>query len=256
MEVFRKIVLGWIMAFGMLVPAHAEEVPLIAAAANLQFALKDIQAKFEKQTGHKVKIVFGSSGNLTTQIRQGAPFQMFMSADEKSVALIAAAGLTRDEGLVYAQGQLCLFVPRQARIKADGRLEGLREALNQGQVERFAIANPEHAPYGQAAKEALQHAGVWEFINKRLVYGENISQAAQFATTPGTSGGLIAYSLVLSPYMQSQGRYALIPGNFHQPLKQRMALIKHAGPTATAFYDFVQSSAAQNILQQYGFALP
>lgn len=201
------VLLAALLAWCGMTSAHsAEPVPLVAAASDLQFALREAAQAFHARTGQTVKIVYGSSGNLAAQIREGAPFQMLLAADEKYVEVLAQANLTRDGGKLYARGRLALFVPRHSTMAADGNLQGLRAALLQGRVERFAIANPEHAPYGRAAREALQHAQLWQAIEKRLVIGENVVQAAQFAGTPGTSGGLIAYSLALSPAMRQAGR--------------------------------------------------
>jgi molybdate transport system substrate-binding protein len=128
--------------------------------------------------------------------------------------------------------------------------------LADGRVKKFAIANPAHAPYGRRAEEALLHLGLWEEIKDRLVLGENVSQATQFATSGATQGGIIAYSLALSPDVSKLGTYTLIPDNWHEPLRQRMVLIKGAGETAQAFYAFMQGASARAIMRRYGFALP
>jgi len=234
----------------------ADDVPLIAAASDLQTALREVAQAFQSDTGGKVEIVFGSSGNMAAQIRQGAPFQMFLSADEKYVLDLAKAGLTRDEGQLYALGRIALFVPNHSLLKADEQLAGLRTALENSQVERFAIANPAHAPYGRAAREALQKARLWEPLQSRLILGENVSQAAQFATSANASGGIVAYSLALTPAMTKAGRYALIRQDWHAPLRQRMVLTKKAGPGAEAFYTFLQQDKARAILTRNGFAMP
>ncbi|HSI96145.1 MAG: molybdate ABC transporter substrate-binding protein [Methylophilaceae bacterium] len=234
----------------------ADDVPLIAAASDLQTALREVAQAFQSDTGQKVEIVFGSSGNMAAQIRQGAPFQMFLSADEKYVLDLAKAGLTRDEGRLYALGRIVLFVPNHSSLKADEQLAGLRSALENSQVERFAIANPSHAPYGRAAREALQKARLWEPLQPKLILGENVSQAAQFATSANASGGIVAYSLALTPAMTKVGRYVLIRQDWHAPLRQRMVLTKKAGPGAEAFYSFLQQDKARAILARNGFAMP
>lgn len=236
--------------------ASAGDTPVVAAASDLQFALEKVADLFQQQTGKKIKLSFGSSGNFRHQIEHGAPFQMYMSADEEHVHALYRAGLTLDEGKLYAIGRLVIFVPHGSPLKADGSLRDLALALRDNRIKRFAIANPEHAPYGKRAEEALRHAGIWEPVRSRLVLGENVSQAAQFATSGSAEGGIIAFSLALSPNMAALGNYALIPAEWHNPLRQRMALLKNAGTTARAFYDFVQSLPARKILEQYGFALP
>jgi molybdate transport system substrate-binding protein len=234
----------------------AEELPTIAGAADLQFALTDVAKAFEAETGLEVKLAFGSSGNFARQIRQGAPFEMYLSADENYVLELNKDGFTRDDGALYAVGRIVIIVPHGSPLESDGTLENLRAALKDGRVQKFAIANPEHAPYGRRAEEALRHAGLWEAIEDRLVLGENVSQAAQFATSGSTQGGIIAYSLALSPKVSALGRFELIPAEWHEPLRQRMVLLENAGATAERFFAFLQEPAARAIMRQYGFVLP
>ncbi|MDP3860386.1 MAG: molybdate ABC transporter substrate-binding protein [Phaeovulum sp.] len=238
------------------VSAMAEDRPVIAAAADLKFALTEIAAAFAAETGTKVDLAFGSTGNFATQIREGAPYQMYMAADESYVAWLAAAGLTRDEGTLYAQGRIVMMVPHGSRLAADGSLETLRAALAAGNISHFAIANPEHAPYGRRAMEALRHQGIWEALGPFLVLGENVSQAAQFATSGDAEGGIIAYSLAMSEQVSRLGSYQLIPADWHAPLNQRMVLLKSAGPVAEAFYVYIGTPAAREIMKKYGFGLP
>ena len=236
--------------------AKAQDEPIIAAASDLQFALTEVATAFHGQTGKEVKLTFGSSGNFARQIQQGAPFEMFLSADEKFVRDLLVAGVAVDDGTLYAIGRIVIVVPNGSSLKADGTLGDLALALKDGRLTKFAIANPEHAPYGQRAEEALRHAGLWDEIKDRLVLGENVSQAAQFATAGGAEGGIVAYSLALSPEVSKLATYALIPNDWHEPLRQRMVLLKGAGETAHDFYEFVQSPAARDILKQFGFVLP
>lgn len=234
----------------------AADGPVVAAAADLQFALEDISRQFTSATGKSVKLAFGSSGNFVRQLEQGAPFQLFLSADEAFVFRLAKAGRTLDEGTPYATGRIGIFVPHGSPLKADGSLEDLRAALGDGRLRSFAMANPDHAPYGQRAEEALRKVGLWEAIQPRLVLGENVSQAAQFATSGSTQGGIIAYSLARSPRLTGMGAFALIPEAWHRPLAQRMVLMKGAGPTAKAFYEHLQRPEARAILRDHGFVLP
>ena len=236
--------------------ARAQPEPTVAAASDLKFAIEEVAARFERETGSKLKLVFGSSGNFTSQILQNAPFHLFMSADENFVFKLADAGKTLDRGKPYAIGRIGIMVPKGSPLKADGELNDLAAALKDGRLQKFAIANPEHAPYGARAKEALRHAGLWHAIQGRLVMGENISQAAQFATSGSTQGGIIAQSLALAPSVAKLGNFALIPEAWHQPLRQRMVLIKDAAPAARAFFDYLSTPAARNIMARYGFAMP
>lgn len=237
-------------------PVHSADVPNIAAASDLQFALQEAANDFTKQTGRAVKLSFGSSGNYRRQIAAGAPFELFLSADEAYVFALAKEGRTLDEGALYAMGRIVLFVPKSSAIKADAALKDLSVALGDGRLKKFAIANPEHAPYGRAAREALMHARLWDRIAPKLVLGENVSQAAQFATSGSTQGGIFAYSLAISPTISARGEFALIPTDWHQPLRQRMVLMKNAGETAQAFYRYLQSPAARDVFKRYGFTLP
>ena len=245
-----------VVSLAALSTAHAQTVPTVAAASDLKFAIEEVAARFEKDTGNKLKLVFGSSGNFTSQILQNAPFHLFMSADENFVYKLADAGKTVDRGRAYALGRIGIIVPAGSPLKADGELRDLAAALKDGRLQKFAIANPEHAPYGARAREALQHAGLWDAIQGKLVLGENISQTAQFATSGSTQGGIIAYSLALSPAVGKLGTFALIPESWHEPLKQRMVLIKDAPPAARAFYEYLSTPTAQEVMVRYGFAMP
>jgi len=218
--------------------------------------LVEVADAFKKETGQSVKLTFGSSGNFARQIRQNAPFQVFFSANENFVKDLAKDGFMRDAGELYAIGRIVLIVPKGSPLKADGKLADLQAALADGRVKKFAIANPEHAPYGARAEEALKTAGIWEAIKPKLVLGENVTQAAQFATSADTQGGIIAYSLALSPKVSALGSYELIPAEMHEPLRQGMGLTKNAGPTAVAFYEFAKSPSARKIFREFGFVLP
>ncbi|MPY90828.1 MAG: molybdate ABC transporter substrate-binding protein [Luteitalea sp.] len=234
----------------------AQQPPGIAAAANLKFALEEVAQQFGAQHGERVNLIFGSSGNLTRQIIDGAPFELFLSADEEFVNKLADAGLTRDRGVLYAVGRLVVFAPAGSPLKTDARLDGLRALLASGEVRRFAIANPEYAPYGRAAEAVLRAKGLWEQLRPSLILGESIAQAAQFATTGNAVGGLLAYSLVLAPPLRDKGTYALLSEADHPPLRQRMVRLERAGPIAERFYRYLQEPTARDVLRQYGFAAP
>jgi molybdate transport system substrate-binding protein len=244
------------VGLGAGAPARAAEVPAIAAAADLNFALTELAAQFTKDTGKTLKLTFGSSGNFTTQIQQGAPFEMFLSADESYVQTLAAAGKTEGGGDLYAIGRLALFAAKGSPVTPDAGFRDLRKALADGRLKALAIANPDHAPYGRAAREALIHEKLWDAAQPRLVLGENASQATQFATTGSAQLGLIPYALALAPAVSSQGTYVLVPAGWHQPLRQRMVLIKSAGETTRAFYAYLKTAKAKATLAKYGFALP
>jgi len=236
--------------------AYEAPPPIVAAAADLKFALTEIAERFEADTGGKIQLNFGSSGNFATQIEQGAPFQLFLSADESYVRKLAGKGLTADDGVLYAIGRIALFAPTGSPIVPDTGLAGLKAAIAAGTVTHFAIANPEHAPYGRAAEQALRSQGLWDMLELMLVRGENASQAAQFASSGSTEGGIIPYSLALAPEVSKLGSVALLPSEWHEPLRQRMVLLKGAGETAVEFYDYLQRPAAREIFRRFGFLLP
>jgi molybdate transport system substrate-binding protein len=255
----RRAFVAALFALAVLAPLRSEaaaEVPLVAAAADLQFALPDIAREFTRETGQEVRLVFGSSGNFRRQIEDGAPFELFLSADQSYADALVREGRCVDAGIVYALGRLALLVPKGSPIVADPQLRGVARALADGSLRKFAIANPEHAPYGRAARQALQRAGLWEAIEPRLVLGENISQTAQFAVGGAAQGGIVAYSLVRSPALAGRGDYALLPSSTYAPLVQKMVLLNSAGDPARAFYRYLQGPAARAVFDRYGFEAP
>ncbi len=233
----------------------AQETPVIACASDLQFAMTEVAANYQRDTGRQVRLSFGASGNFARQIAQGAPFQLFLSADEAFVFDLADKGLTRDRGMLYASGHLVLFAPQGSPLAADLTAQGLRAGLAQGSVKRLAIANPEHAPYGRAAREWLMTHDLWQAAQPALVLGENVSQAAQFALA-GSQGGILPLSLVLAPQIGSRGTYAPLDEADHKPLLQRMVLLRNATPDAEHFYQYIQSEAARVVMRRFGFVLP
>jgi molybdate transport system substrate-binding protein len=252
----RLLCLALVLTAFRAAPAAAADVPNVAAASDLKFALEEIAAAFEAKTGRRVRLTFGSSGNLARQIGAGAPFELFLSADESYVAHLEQAGRTEGAGVLYAVGRIVVFAPSGSPVRADPELTGVREALASGQLKRLAIANPEHAPYGRAARDALERVGAWELALPRLALGENVSQAAQFGLTGAAEAAIIAYSLVLTPAFKGRGAFALVSERLHSPLRQRMVLVKGAGDTSRGLYRFISSEDARPVLERYGFALP
>ncbi len=252
----KLLIIGIVLAASGVV--RARDVPPIAAAADLKFALDELARDFQQQTGREVRLSFGSSGNFLRQIEQGAPFELFLSADEDYVFRLADKGFLVDRGTLYAIGRIVLFAPQGSPLEVKAGLEGLRAALAAGRLKRFAIANPEHAPYGRAARAALKTAGLWEAIQPKLVFGENASQAMQFAASGAAEGGIVPLSLAQAPETARLGTFFLIPAQWHadEPLRQRMALTKKAGETARLFYDYLQKPVARRIFVRYGFVLP
>lgn len=260
----RSRCVAWLLGLALFLPATLlkADVPTVAAASDLQFALTEAAERFRDETGGELRLNFGSSGNFRRQIAQGAPFELYLSADEAYVLALHEEGYTEDEGTVYAIGRLA-WMQRPGRNDLPGEdapLAAVREAIaahgaGQGRP-RIALANPEHAPYGVAAKQALEHAGLWEETAPLRILGENVSQAAQFALTSDARGGLVAWSLALAPTLAERSDHVLIPEAWHAPLVQRMVLVKEAGETARAFYVWLQEEEARAVLADYGFRLP
>ncbi|MBV8815998.1 MAG: molybdate ABC transporter substrate-binding protein [Verrucomicrobia bacterium] len=250
MRVFRLLFLvcwPWFATF-----ANAEKVT-IAAAADLKFAMDEIVSAFKSTNpGADVGVVYGSSGNFYTQLKQGAPYDLFFSADIAYPRDLVNSGLAASEVKPYAFGRIVLW---SASLDASRMT---LESLTDPKITRIAIANPKHAPYGQRAEEALRSAGLWEKIEPKLVYGENIAQTAQFVQTGNAQVGIIALSLAVSPELASKGGYWLVPENLHQPLEQGYVITKRAENNALArrFADYIAGKDARAIMIKYGFVLP
>ena len=235
---------------------QAAESITVAAAADLNFALTEVASRFEAATGTKVALSFGSSGNLYSQIQNGAPFDLFFSADEDYPKKLAATGLVDATTIrVYAIGHLVLWVPRESAL---GPEKLHMELLTQAAVSRIALANPQHAPYGRAAMAALEHYGLKDKVGDKLVYGENVSQAAQFVQSGNAQAGLIALSLAKSPAMASAGKYWEIPTDAYPELKQAAGVVSASQrkKSAQAFLDFVLSPEGAEILRKFGLTPP
>ena len=232
----------------------AQVAPTVAAASDLKFAIEEIAANYKADKGQDVKLVFGSSGVLWQQVKNGAPFSMLMSADEAYVDDLYKNGLTVDKGSLYAIGRIVLLEKKGSPIQLSTDKEGLIQAIKV--AKKIAIANPDHAPYGRAAKEFLTNAGVWDLAQPKLVFGENISQATMFALTGSADFAISALSLGSSPQIQAQSTSVLIPDSLHKPLKQKMVLIKNNAPSAKDFYLYLQEPKSKQVMTRFGFSAP
>ena len=244
-----SLVAGWSHARTSSVPAVR-----VAAASDLKFALAQLISVFQQQTGILVAATYGSSGNFARQISQGLPVDVFMSADAAWVRPLVDAGLTQGPGAVYARGRLALMAPTTSPLALDAQLKGVQAQWQQ--VHKFAIANPEHAPYGRAAQQALQTLGLWESVKPKLVLGENIAQATQFVTTGAAQAGITALPLARAPEVAAVSQHIALPAHLHAPLVQRMVLLKHANPAAAQWMAYLHSAAAKQVLQGFGFEVP
>ena len=257
--VLRLALACWLLATAPLATAGQATV---AVASSLQFAFPELVERFRAQGGAPVRVNYGASGNFRRQIAQGAPFDLFLSADEQSVLALHDEGFTRDAGVIYAVGRLA-WIQRPGRgalPSDDAPLSAIEAAIatyRQGEGRpRVALANPEHAPYGIAARQALKRADLWEASAPLRVMGENVSQAARFALADEARGGLVAYSLALAPALADQSDHVLVPADWHAPLRQRMVLMPDAGDAARALYAWLQSEEARAVLARFGFQSP
>ena len=236
----------------------AGEPPVVAAAASLRHVFPELMHEWSAAGGVPAEVSFGSSGNLYRQISQGAPFELFLSADEEQALKLVRAGRAEDHGTIYGAGRLVLLVPRHSRLALDGSLEDLGRALDDGRLRRLAIANPAHAPYGRSAREALVRAALWARLSEsgRLLLAENAAQAVQFALTRGADGGIVPYALALAERVSRETRHALIDASMHRPIAQRMVLLSQAGDEARSLFRFLAGSQARRIFGRFGFAAP
>lgn len=232
----------------------AEEIT-VAAASDLNFAFKELVAEYEKTTGNHVKLSLGSSGNFYSQIQNGAPFDLYFSADIGYPKKLEEAGLTLPGSLYrYAVGRIVLWTSHESHRDVSKGLEALRDQS----IKKIAIANPKHAPYGRAAVAAMEHFKIYDQVKDRLVLGENISQAAQFIESGACEIGIVALSLALAPAMHAKGTYWEIPAEAHPPLEQGAVILKSSKQQEAArrFLEFMQTDKGQEIMTRYGFTIP
>jgi molybdate transport system substrate-binding protein len=255
MKPMNKILAGFLISLCFLSTqvVSAQEIT-IAAAADLQFAFKDVAAKFEKDSGKHMNLIFGSSGNFFTQIQNGAPFDLFFSADIDYPKKLEDAGLTEPGTLYeYATGKIVLWVPNQSKLDLS---RGLKVLLDPS-IKKIAIANPQHAPYGRAAVAALQHEGLYDKLSDKFVLGENISQTATFVDSGSADIGIVALSLAIAPAMKEKGRYVEIPGDEYPAIEQAAVILKSSKqkPIAHQFLDYLRTQPILELLKSYGFTV-
>ncbi len=226
----------------------------VAAASNLKFVLADLVSLYQQQTGIRVDVNLGASGNLARQMLQGLPVEQFISADEAWVTALVKAGRTVDAGHRYATGRLALIVPKNSALPLSQGLAAVVRALKPG--DKFAIANPALAPYGVAAEEALRRSGVGPLPTVQKVLGDHIGQATQFVATGAAQAGITALALAQAPEIARSLQVLPLPADLHAPLHQRMVLLKGASEAAVAWQRFLLSAQAQALWVRHGYALP
>ena len=250
--IVRRSSLIAVLAVGFISqPCLAQEIT-VAAAADLQFAMQDIATRFQKETGKTVKLTYGSSGNFFQQIQNGAPFDIFFSANLDYAKKLDAAGLTEPGSYYqYAKGKIVIWVPKESKLDLT---PGLKAFLDPS-VKKIAVANPQHAPYGQAAVAAMKSQNVYEKVKDRFVLGENISQTASFVVSGSADVGIVALSLALSPNMKDKGRYVEVPADEYPPIEQACVILGSSKnkETARQFMAFIKTSAIADVLRSYGF---
>jgi molybdate transport system substrate-binding protein len=251
-----KAVFSILLLLTVVLPARASDV-VVAAASDLSFALKEIAGKFEKESGNKVRLTFGSSGTFETQISNGAPFDVFLSADIMYPQRLEEAGLAEPGTLsVYAAGRIVIWVPKDSPI--DVEQLGMKSLLHPS-VRKVSIANPQHAPYGRAAVAAIEHFKLYDVVKSKFVLGENISQAAQFVQTGTAQIGVIALSIALSDSMRASGKYSPIPTDAYPRMDQAGIILKQARKAghldaARDFMNTLRSPEGKAVLSRYGFS--
>ena len=230
----------------------AAQAITVAAAADLQFAMQDVAAKFQKETGKEVKLIYGSSGNFFQQLQNGAPFDMFFSANLDYAKKLESAGLTEPGSYyAYAKGKIVVWVLKDSTLDVSS---GLHSLLNPS-IRKIAVADPQHAPYGQAAVAAMQKEGIYDNIKDKFVLGENISQTASFVVSGSADVGIVALSLVLSPNMRDKGRFVEVSAADYPPIEQACVILKSSKnkETAKQFLSFIKTAEVAEILRMYGF---
>jgi molybdate transport system substrate-binding protein len=257
-NIMKKILVAICLMCSASLPSRAAEV-VVAAASDLGFAVKEIITDFERETGNKVRLSLGSSGTFAAQISNGAPFDVFLSADIAYPQDLDKKGFAEpNTTFVYALGRIVVWVPKNSPV--DVEKLGMQSLLDPS-VRKIAIANPEHAPYGRAAVSSMEHFGLYQAVKNKLVLGENISQASQFVQSGAAQLGIIAQSIALSDPMRATGRYWQVPPDAYPRMDQAGVVLKQARKAghldaARAFVDALRAPHGQAILQRYGFSLP
>jgi molybdate transport system substrate-binding protein len=241
-----------LLALGLVAQFCSAQEITVAAAADLQFAMQDIAGRFEKETGKTVKVIYGSSGNFFQQIQNGAPLDMFFSANLDYPKKLEEAKLTEPGTFYqYAKGKIVIWVLNDSKIDIGSGLQ----ALMQPGVKKIAVANPLHAPYGQGAVAAMQKEGVYDKVKEKFVLGENISQTASFVVSGSADVGIVALSLALSPSMKEKGKYVEVPSSDYPAIEQACVVLSSSKnkETAQQFLAYVKSAAVTTVLAEYGF---
>jgi molybdate transport system substrate-binding protein len=248
----RRLCLSAVLLAGFIAQLCVAQEITVAAAADLQFAMQDVAARFQKDTGKTVKLTYGSSGNFFQQIQNGAPFDMFFSANLDYAKKLEDAGLTAPGSYYkYARGKIVIWVRNDSKLDLSSGMQALLDPS----AKKIAVANPEHAPYGQAAVAALQNDKIYEKVKDKFVLGENISQTASFVVSGAADVGIVALSLALSPNMKDKGRYVEVPAADYPAIEQACVILASSKnkEAAQQFLSFIKTADVGDILKIYGF---
>jgi molybdate transport system substrate-binding protein len=233
--------------------AQSRESITVAAAANLNGVLDELVLQYTKQGTQQIKVVYGSSGHFYQQMIQGAKFDIFLSANQDYVDRLVSQGYAEDSGVVYARGRLVVLVSNKSKIRLSQDFDGLKQAIQDGRLSKFAIANPALAPYGKAATQTLEYLGLTKTFQPILVMGGDVGQTMLFIQSEAAQAGMVPWSMVKQSKTIKEESYILISENQHQPILQKMMIFKKVNPSATDFYQYLQSAQAKKIWRQYGY---
>jgi molybdate transport system substrate-binding protein len=246
--------LSCFIIFGLFASfSQAADKPMAAIASNMSYVMLDIATAFQKKTDTEVRITFGSSGNFARQIVQGAPYKLFLSADKKYVDFLRHNGMNLLADVDYARGRIGLYIPKNSRLYKNTDLDSAIKMIIHGNYKRLAIANPEHAPYGLAAQQALRSAGLWVTAKKRLLLTENAAQTMQVALSGNVDVAVVSASFMHLPEVNSKGKFFIIPESWHKPLRQHLVLLEGASVSERELFEYMQNNESQLIVQKYGY---
>ena len=258
----RAILIALPLSVAPTAGANSGHEPIIAVAASVAAASESIARRFHAKTGIQVRWSAGASGNLARQIRRGAPFELFISADSSYVQSIVDAGLNDGLSVTYAIGQLALLISKRsglvlpaAQMPATEREHEIRRLLRDPRIERITMANPQHAPYGRAARESLQFLGLWLPLQAKMVFGESVAQSARFARTDSVQATLLPVGIIMHSPLVNEPHW-IVPAAWHRPLHQQMILIKGASDEAKRLFAFMSGADARDVLSEFGFLVP
>lgn len=257
LAIVARMFLRLIFILLLLAPALVRaESPVVAVAANMTRAMTEIAARYQAKTGKKIKLTFGSSGNFTRQIQQGAPYTLFLSADLKYVDMLAQRNRTASKAIPFAVGEIGILIPNSSVLSDAADVHAIFQSLMYDQYRKIAIANPETAPYGAAAVQALQSGGLWAIPSQKMLIAENAAQVVQYGLTGSVDAAIIPSSFAVYPGFRGEGKFFPIPANWYDPIEQYLVLLRGAGTSTKAFLNYLEGDDAKEIIRKYGYTLP